>query len=205
MRNSRAARRTRKPRCGLEATSSRLRDIWFGAVWRAVAGIVVEETPERSVFWVPAGAESAYPVDDDGDEIRIPRPEFRQATRRTKAPIVVVCDEGAPWTLWLFFARIGSFDRWYVNFERYLGRSAIAYDSRRPQARPDRTSRAASSSGRTRTSSSRPARSGSSTPTRSAATPSWSSPSTLADGLGELHARSGLGRAELPAGWDSLS
>ena len=105
-----------------------LRDIWFGAVWRAVAGFVVEETPERSVFWIPAGSESAYPVDDGGNEIRIPRPEFRHATRRTKGPVVVVCDEGAPWTIWLFFREVGAFDRWYVNFERYLGRSPHAYD-----------------------------------------------------------------------------
>jgi hypothetical protein len=106
-----------------------LRDIWFGAVWRAVAGIVVEETPERTVFWVPAGSESTYPVDDGGDEIRIPRPDFRHGTRRAKNPIVVVCDEGAPWTLWLFFRELGAFSHWYVNFERYLGRSLHAYDS----------------------------------------------------------------------------
>ena len=67
-----------------------LRDIWFGAVWRAVPGIVVEETPEQSVFWVPADSESRYPVDGGGNEIRIPQPEFQQGTRRTKRPIVVV-------------------------------------------------------------------------------------------------------------------
>jgi hypothetical protein len=105
-----------------------LRDIWFGAVWRAVAGIVVDETPQRSVFWIPAGSESAYPVDDGGNEIRIPRPEFRHATRRTKSPTAVVCEEGAPWTIWLFFQDVGVFDRWYVNFERCLGRSPHAYD-----------------------------------------------------------------------------
>ena len=68
-------------------------------------------------------------MDDAGVEIRIPRPEFRQATRRTKSPTVVVCDEGAPWTLWLFFREVGAFDRWYVNFERYLGRGPHGYDS----------------------------------------------------------------------------
>jgi hypothetical protein len=104
-----------------------LRDIWFGAVWRAVAGIVVDETPQRSVFWIPAGSESAYPVDDGGNEIRIPRPEFRHATRRTKSPTAVVCEEGAPWTIWLFFQDVGVFDRWYVNFERCLGRRPPAY------------------------------------------------------------------------------
>ncbi len=106
-----------------------LRDIWFGAVWRAVAAIVVEETPARTVFWVPAGGPSAFAADNDGSEIRMPGREFQRAFRITKRPLVVVCDEGAPWTLWLFFDRPGVFDHWYVNFEAYLGRSPVAYDS----------------------------------------------------------------------------
>lgn len=105
-----------------------LRDVWFDAVWRAVAGITVEDAPGRSVFWIPAGSQAAYPADTDGTEIRLPRPAFGRDLRRTKRPIVVVCDEGAPWTLWLFFGDDG-FDHWYVNFERYLGRTAVAYDS----------------------------------------------------------------------------
>ena len=106
-----------------------LRDVWFGAVWRAVAGIVVEDTPSRTVFWVSEGAEAAFAADDEGKEIRMPRHDFQRAFRATKRPIVVVCDEGAPWTLWLFFQAVGDFGHWYVNFERYLGRSAVAYDS----------------------------------------------------------------------------
>lgn len=105
-----------------------LRDVWFGVVWRAVAGVVVEDVPGRSVFWVPEGAASAYPVDREGREIRLARPDFERGLRRTAAPCVVLCEEGAPWTLWHFFDG-GRFDRWYVNFERYLGRSALAYDS----------------------------------------------------------------------------
>lgn len=106
-----------------------LRDIWFGAVWRAVAGITIEDTPDQSVLWIPAGSESSYPVDEEDREIRLARPEFRRATRRTAADCVLLCVERAPWTIWHFFAEDGVFDRWYVNFEQYLGRSAIAYDS----------------------------------------------------------------------------
>ena len=107
-----------------------LRDVWFGAVWRAVAGIVVEETEQRSVFWVPAGSAAAFAADDEGNEIRMPRREFRRGRRTTTRPIVVVCDEGAPWTMWLFFERPGVLAHWYVNFEEYLGRSAVAYGGR---------------------------------------------------------------------------
>ena len=106
-----------------------LRDIWFGAVWRAVAGITIEDTPARSVFWIPAGSESSYPVDGDGREIRLAQSEFRRGTRRTAVDCVLLCDEGAPWTIWHFFSEDRIFDRWYVNFEQYLGRSAVAYDS----------------------------------------------------------------------------
>jgi len=106
-----------------------LRDIWFGAVWRAVAGTVVEETEARSVFWIPVGSESVYPTDGAAHEIRIPQRPFTHAVRLTRRPIVVVCDEGAPWTMWLFFREVGDLGHWYVNFEQYLGRSAVAYDS----------------------------------------------------------------------------
>ena len=106
-----------------------LRDVWFGVVWRAIAGVVVEDVPGRSVFWIPAGAQAAYPVDDDGREIRLFRTDYNRGLRQTKVGCVVLCEEGAPWTLWHFQREDGEFDRWYVNFERYLGRSAVAYDS----------------------------------------------------------------------------
>jgi hypothetical protein len=106
-----------------------LRDVWFGAVWRAVAGIVIEDDGVTSVFWVPVGSAASYPADDDGREIRIPRREFARATRRTSWSVVVACDSREPWTLWHFRRADGSLDRWYVNFERFLGRSATAYDS----------------------------------------------------------------------------
>jgi Protein of unknown function (DUF402) len=106
-----------------------LRDIWFGVVWRGVAGVVLEDGGSAAVFWIPVGAVSSYPVDVDGREIRIPQPRFARGARRTKKPVVVVCETRAPWTLWHFFREDGTFDHWYVNFEHYLGRSAIAYDS----------------------------------------------------------------------------
>jgi Protein of unknown function (DUF402) len=106
-----------------------LRDLWFGNVWRAIAGIVIEDDGETSAFWIPAGAEASFPADADGGEIRIPRREFARATRRTPWSCVVLCDNRQPWTLWHFRNGDGVFDRWYVNFEDYLGRNAVAYDS----------------------------------------------------------------------------
>jgi Protein of unknown function (DUF402) len=105
-----------------------LRDIWFGAVWRAIASVAVEDDGDTSIFWIPSGAQASYPVGDDGREIRIPTRSFARATRPAAAACVL-CDTREPWTLWLFFRGDGGFDRWYVNFEHYLGRSAVAYDS----------------------------------------------------------------------------
>ena len=107
-----------------------LRDVWFGSVWRAVAGITIEDTDARSVFWLPAGAEASYPVDGEGAEIRMPRADFERAGRRTKRTMLVVCEPAQPWTLWLHLDDAGSFDHWYVNFEHYAGRTAVAYDAR---------------------------------------------------------------------------
>jgi Protein of unknown function (DUF402) len=106
-----------------------LRDVWFGVVWRAVASVVVEDAPGRSVFWIPAGSEAAYPADAEGREIRLFQAEYNRGLRQTKVGCIVLCDDGAPWTLWHFQREDGEFDRWYVNFERYLGRGAAAYDS----------------------------------------------------------------------------
>jgi Protein of unknown function (DUF402) len=118
-----------------------LRDIWFGTVWRAIAGIMIEDDGVTSVFWIPTGSSASYPADAGGREIRIPQREFRRAMRRTPWACVVSCDSREPWTLWHFQSSEGRFDRWYVNFEHYLGRTTIAYDSRDHKldlmARPD--------------------------------------------------------------------
>jgi hypothetical protein len=106
-----------------------LRDLWFGNVWRAIASVVIEDDGETSVFWIPAGAEASYPADGDGSEIRIPRREFARGMRHAPWSCVVLCDNREPWTLWHFGTADGAFERWYVNFEHYLGRTAIAYDS----------------------------------------------------------------------------
>jgi hypothetical protein len=106
-----------------------LRDVWFDAVWRAIASIAIEDDGITSVFWIPPGSPASYPADDAGREIRIPQREFTRAMRHTPWACVVFCDSREPWTLWHFQASDGSFDRWYVNFEHYLGRTATAYDS----------------------------------------------------------------------------
>jgi hypothetical protein len=106
-----------------------LRDIWFAQVWRAITGIVIEDDGETSVFWIPKGSPASYPIGADGREIRIPQRDFGRAERRAGGPVVVLCDSREPWTLWHFHRADGTFDRWYVNFERYLGRTACAYDS----------------------------------------------------------------------------
>jgi hypothetical protein len=40
-----------------------LRDVWFDAVWRAIAAIAVEDDGVTSVFWIPVGSVGSYPAD----------------------------------------------------------------------------------------------------------------------------------------------
>ena len=105
-----------------------LRDIWFGAVWRAVAGIMVEDTPERSVFWIPAGPSRRIQSTTRAARSAWLGRSSGAATRRTRRRLVLLCDEGAPWTIWHFFAADGAFDRWYVNFEQLPRTERHAYD-----------------------------------------------------------------------------
>ena len=107
-----------------------LRDVWFGAVWRALPGRVLEDEPAGTVVWVPRGTENAFPVDDEGREIRLPRRGVRLGVRLTTRTTVVLVRPREPWTLWHFFSEDGGgFDHWYVNLERWLGRGPRSLDS----------------------------------------------------------------------------
>jgi uncharacterized protein len=105
-----------------------LRDIWFGEVWRAVPAVVVVDASEATAVFIPLGCESVYPADGDGREIRLPTRGVARASRRTSERALVLVQPQSAWSLWHFFRDDGAFDRWYVNFERPLGRGAVTLD-----------------------------------------------------------------------------
>jgi hypothetical protein len=106
-----------------------VRDVWHGHVWRAVPGVVARDAPEQTAVWIPAGTESIYPVDREGREVRIARPDVEWAARRTPRDMLVLVRPGEPWSIWHMWID-GQLDQWYVNFEEPLGRRGRALDSR---------------------------------------------------------------------------
>jgi hypothetical protein len=106
-----------------------VRDIWFGRVWRAFAARVVSSTPELVVLWIPKGSPSQYPVGADGLEVRIPHSEPVHAERPAKRDALALQWPGARHSIWLFWDPPGSFDHWYVNFERTIGWNGDCFDT----------------------------------------------------------------------------
>jgi protein associated with RNAse G/E len=122
-----------------------LRDVWHGRVWRAVPGTVVRDDERETVVWIPRGTENVYPVDEDGREVRIARPDTTWATRIARTDVLVSFRAGEPWSIWHFFAPDPQMAHWYVNFEEVLGRHGRALDYRDHKldllAYPDGTTR----------------------------------------------------------------
>jgi len=106
-----------------------LRDIWFGRVWRANAARVIEDRDDLVVLWLPAGAPSKYPVDAAGAEVRIPHDAPVLADRIVRRDALALLQPHRRHAIWLFWSEAGVFASWYVNFERWLGRSAVGYDT----------------------------------------------------------------------------
>ena len=104
-----------------------LREIRFGRVWRANVCRLVEERNGLLVLWSPRGIARRLPLDDAGDEIRIPRAEWRLGERPTVWDSLGLFRPGERHSLWHYWVD-GRFTHWYVNFERHLGRSPVGWD-----------------------------------------------------------------------------
>ena len=108
-----------------------LREIWFDRVWRANACRAVEDGPELVVLHSPPGAPARFPVDEDGQEVRIPRREgWTFAGRIGTVHALRLYRPGARYSVWLFWTPDGEFDYWYINFEQPLGRTDMGFDYR---------------------------------------------------------------------------
>lgn len=104
-----------------------LREVRFGRVWRANAFRLVQERDGEVVLWSPRGIPRMLPLDESGNEIRIPRPAWRLGERRTVWDSLGLLRPGARYSLWHYWVD-GRFTHWYVNFERHLGRSPVGWD-----------------------------------------------------------------------------
>jgi len=77
---------------------------------------------------MPRGAPALYPVDAAGAEVRIPTPEPVLAERLATRDALAIFRPGSRHSLWLFWEPSGTFEHWYVNFERTLGWNGVCFD-----------------------------------------------------------------------------
>ena len=109
-----------------------LREIRYGRVWRVNACRLVDERDGVLALWSPAGIPRLVPVDDAGEEIRIPLDEpWVLGERTTALHSLALLDPRTRHSLWLHWDEEWAFRHWYVNFERWLGRGEQRWTSSR--------------------------------------------------------------------------
>lgn len=106
-----------------------LRDVWDGAVWIARPAVVVEDTPEQIMLYVPVGTRWFAPL-HEGRRLKIQRPDFELSELRNED--LHVLSFAWPDTfaaVLLEFRPDWSPLRWYVNLEDPLRRSEVGFDT----------------------------------------------------------------------------
>ena len=99
-----------------------LRELWRGCIWKARAWIVVEDTPEQLVLWIPRGAQTMVPRDRDA----LPAGDWELVEGRFRTSALRVTRPRASHSLLHFFGDV--FEGWYVNLERPLRRFDAGFD-----------------------------------------------------------------------------
>jgi Protein of unknown function (DUF402). len=109
-----------------------LREVWQGRVFAARPATVVEDTPDRSVFYVPPVVRCLQARSSDGAEVRIPTREWRLEDARSGHHRVL--SFAFPRTPYSVLARwdadTDEFRGWYVNLQAPLHRTDVGFDTR---------------------------------------------------------------------------
>jgi Protein of unknown function (DUF402) len=107
-----------------------LREIWRGRLWTARAAIVVEDSPARTMFFVPPGMRWKCPVSPGGGWQRVPSDHWLLGDRvwRRTSVLSFAWPGVAHAALLHWNASDGRFAGWYVNLQTPLTRSPIGFD-----------------------------------------------------------------------------
>jgi predicted RNA-binding protein associated with RNAse of E/G family len=105
-----------------------LREIWNGRVWSAWPSVVVEDRPDQLIVYVPAGATVKHAARADGRELRLYEDRWTFADRVTSRPLLSFTWPGTEHATMASWDAQWRFTGWYINLERPLGRSGVAYD-----------------------------------------------------------------------------
>jgi hypothetical protein len=107
-----------------------LRERWGSAIFEARAATVVQDLPEQTMLFVPAGVVCAIGYDDEGIELRIPdRPWHLELRPRGDFDILSFAWPDTPYAILLLRNTDGSPRGWYVNIQSPLTRTPVGFDT----------------------------------------------------------------------------
>ena len=107
-----------------------LRELWGSAIFEARAATVVQDLPEQTMLFVPAGVVCALPFDDQGIELRVPdRPWQLELHPRGDFGILSFAWPDTPYAILMLQNTDGSPRGWYVNIQAPLARAPVGFDT----------------------------------------------------------------------------
>jgi hypothetical protein len=107
-----------------------LRELWRGRVWYARPAIVVEDTPELRMFFVPPGVTSLLPVDGDGTPLRLYTDRWSlRPERRGANGVLSFAFPDTAYAVILAYAPDGTAPAYYVNLQSPLVPTALGFDT----------------------------------------------------------------------------
>ncbi len=109
-----------------------LREVWAGRVFAARPATVVEDSPARTVFYVPPVVQGLEPRSDDGDTVRIPDREWRlEDSEMRHRPVLSFAFPDTPYAILATWdPESGEFTGWYINLQDPLRRTELGFDTR---------------------------------------------------------------------------
>lgn len=107
-----------------------LREIWGGRIWTARPVIVVDDTLEQQMFFMPPGVRWMCPKDDRGGWLLLPARDWTLGDRvLTWERVLSFAWPGVAYAVLLFWNdRSDEFLRWYINLQEPLRRTAVGFD-----------------------------------------------------------------------------
>jgi hypothetical protein len=103
--------------------------VWPWRVFSAVASVVVEHHPARTVLWIPEGAPVRWPP---GRRVTIPElaeGRWSYEERRWYGSRLMISERDTAHSVYAHWGKDGAFVGWYVNLEDQWRASPIGFDT----------------------------------------------------------------------------
>jgi predicted RNA-binding protein associated with RNAse of E/G family len=109
-----------------------LREIWGGRVFAARPATVVQDRPDRALFYVPPVVRCLQARSEDGEPVRIPTRGWRlQDVEWRHQRVLSFAFPQTPYSVLASWdPSTDAFDGWYVNLQAPLIRTDVGFDTR---------------------------------------------------------------------------